>query len=269
MGMAFPYRRILSPVDFDEGSVTALDAAMAMARQNDGTVFLMHVVPLIIPPTGMPVYVDLYKGQEDTAKEKLREIARKRLEGIKYELLTRVGDPAATILKTARKLAADVIVMATHGRHGFSRFFLGSVAEIVVREAQCPVLTVRQAMPDKEQVGAWMTTNPVTAGPKETLAAIDGRMREGGFRSVPILDNGKLVGVVTDRDLRNHTGYLDHTEARLAMSEALVTVTPTTPMEEAARLLVERKVGGLPVVEDGRLVGMITTTDVLEAFTAD
>jgi nucleotide-binding universal stress UspA family protein len=264
--MAFPYRRILSPVDFDENSMAALDVAVQMARQNDGTVFLLHVVPVIIPPTGMPVYVDLYKGQEDTAKEKLRDIAQKRLQGVKYELATRIGDPASTTVKAARKLGADVIVMATHGRKGFSRFFLGSVAEIVVRDAPCPVLTVRRGEPERELVARWMTTNPVTATPKDTLASVEAKMREGGFRTVPVLDEGKLVGIVTDRDVRNHTGYLDHTEARLAMSEALITVTPTTPVTEAARLLHERKIGGLPVVDDGRLVGLITTTDILEAF---
>ncbi|MFZ0890421.1 MAG: universal stress protein [Candidatus Binataceae bacterium] len=264
--MAFPFRRILSPVDFDENSMAALDSAVQVARQNDGTIFMMHVVPIIIPPTGMPIYVDLYKGQEDTAREKLREIAQKRLAGVKYELLTRIGEPAATILKTARKLATDVIVMATHGRRGFSRVFLGSVAEMVVREAPCPVLTVRHGEPDKHMVARWMTTNPVTAAPDEKLSQVQARMREGDFRSMPVLKEGKLVGIVTDRDLRNHTGYLENTEVKMAMSEALVTVTPTTPVAEAARLLVERKVGGLPVVDDGNLVGVISTTDILRAF---
>jgi nucleotide-binding universal stress UspA family protein/predicted transcriptional regulator len=264
--MAFPFRRILSPIDFDESSMTALDNAVQLARQNDGTIFLMHVVPMIIPPTGMPIYVDLYKGQEETAREKLKDIAHRRLAGIKYELLTRIGEPAATILKGAKKLGCDVIVMATHGRRGFSRVFLGSVAEIVVREAPCPVLTVHQGEPDKHVVARWMTTSPVTATPDEKLGTVRAKMREGGFRTVPVLREGKLVGVVSDRDLRNHTGYEDHTEVKKAMTTELVTVLPTTPVAEAARLLHERKVGGLPVVEDGNLVGMITTSDVLRAF---
>ena len=72
---------------------------------------------------------------------------------------------------------------------------------------------------------------------------------------------------MTDRDIRQHTGYLDQTEAFKAMSEPLITVTPTTDIREAARLLRERKIGALPVVEDGKLVGVITTDDVLEALT--
>ena len=84
---------------------------------------------------------------------------------------------------------------------------------------------------------------------------------------MPIQGEGAPVGIVTDRDIRQHTGYLDQTEAFKAMSEPLITVTPSTDIREAARLLRERKIGALPVLEDGKLVGVITTDDVLEALT--
>ncbi len=264
--MGFPYKRILCPIDFEENSLGALTVAAQFARHNDGTVLVVHVVPMVIPPTGMPVYVDIYKSQEETAREKLREIAHKHLQGVKYELATQVGDPAGTIIKAARKLAPDVLVMATHGRRGFSRVFLGSVAEMVLREAPCPVLTVRTGPPDKHLVGRWMTGSPVTASPEEKLSTVQARMHEGGFRCMPVLSEGKLVGIITDRDLRQHVGYLDHTEVKLAMNEDVLTVTPETPIHEAARLLRERKIGALPVVEDGKLVGIISTSDMLQAF---
>lgn len=267
--MAFPYRKILCPVDFDENSMRALDTAAGLARQNDGTVLLLHVVPLFIPPTGMPVYVDVYKGQEEVAHEKLQEVARKHLVGLKYELLANMGDPAGTILKAVKNKGADVVVMATHGRRGFSRFFLGSVTELVVREAPCPVLTVRETYAQKDLVGSWMTHTPVTAAPDEKLSAVQTKMLEGGFRCVPIVKDDIPIGIVTDRDIRFHTGFLDHTEAFKAMSEALITVTPETSIREAARLLSERKIGALPVVENEKLVGVITTTDVLNAMTAE
>src|SRR5262249_33507746 len=160
---SFPYRRILCPVDFDDNSMCALETAASMAREHDGTVFVLHVVPMLIPPTGMPIYVDLYKGQEQTAKEKLQEITRRRLSAIKYDLITRLGEPAQQILGCQRKVDADVLIMATHGRRGFSRFFLGSVAEMVLREAPCPVLTVKSTPAKKNVVSTWMTHNPVTA----------------------------------------------------------------------------------------------------------
>src|SRR5271154_2883585 len=141
--MALQFSRILCPVDFDDNSMKALDTAANLARENNGTVFVLHVVPMIIAPTGMPVYVDLYKGQEETARAKLLEIAHKRLAGHKYEILIHTGEPAGTVLNVGKTTNADVIIMATHGRRGFKRFFLGSIAELVLRESTCPVMTVR------------------------------------------------------------------------------------------------------------------------------
>ncbi len=267
--MPYPFQRILCPIDFDESSMRALDMAAAIARQSDGTVFVLHVVPMIMPPTGMPVYVDMYTGQEEFARTKLDEIAHKRLVGIKYELLTRTGEPAGTILIASKNTEADLLVMATHGRRGFSRFFLGSVAEMVLREAVCPVLTVRCAPEDKHLVGTWMTRNPITARPDEMLDSIQQKMTQGNFRCVPIVKDGAPIGIVTDRDIRQRAGQLDRTEALKAVGETLITVTPSTTLKEAARLLRERKIGALPVVEDGKLTGVITTSDLLAAFTTE
>jgi nucleotide-binding universal stress UspA family protein len=82
---------------------------------------------------------------EKVSKEKLQEVAQQRLSGsVRHETLTRVGDTATSILAVAEEVGAELIVMATHGRTGLSHFFLGSVAEQVVREASCPVLTIRR-----------------------------------------------------------------------------------------------------------------------------
>ena len=267
--MAFPFRNILCPVDFDDSSIYALDTAGEIARQNDATVFVLHVVPMIVPPMGMPVYLQLYESQRQTATAKLEEIAAKRLTGLKYELLTEMGDPAPVILRTAARAGADLVVMASHGRRGFSRLFLGSVAELVLRESKCPVLTVRYSPPQKRLVSAWMTRHPVTAAPNEKLSAVHGKMLEGRFHSIPIVKDGVPVGIVTDHDIHAYSGSLDNTEASAAMSEPLITVSPSTTLREAARLLRERKIGALPVVEEGKLAGVITTADILGALIAE
>lgn len=265
--MAFPFRNIVCPVDFDDKSLAALDTACDIVRQNDGTLFVLHVTPLIVQPAAIPMYADLYR--EEDARRRLDEIAHQRLAGLNYQLLTRGGDPATAILRIEKKFAADLIVMTTHGRRGFSRFFLGSVAEYVMRESNCPVLTVRYKEPQKYMVGGWMTRNPVTAGPDEKLSSLRDKMLEGGFRCVPIVKDGVPVGIVTDRDIGVHTGYLERTEAFKAMSETLITVTASTSIREVARLLRERKIGALPVVDKGKLAGVITTTDVLNALLAE
>ncbi len=129
------------------------------------------------------------------------------------------------------------------------------------------MLTVRGKPANKKNVGAWMTHNPVVAGLEDKLSTLEAKMREGDFRAIPIVTDGVVVGIITDRDLRRLTGMLDATKVKDAMTETVITVTPDTPIHEAARLLRQRKIGGLPVVEDGKLAGMITVTDVLEALT--
>ena len=115
-------------------------------------------------------------------------------------------------------------------------------------------------------VGNRMTKEPVTVKPEDLLIHAAHKMQSGGFRRVPVVSEGKLVGIVSERDLREHRGRLEHTKINGVMSENPVTVTPATTLEEAAQILLERRIGGLPVLADGRLVGIITTSDVLKAF---
>ena len=115
-------------------------------------------------------------------------------------------------------------------------------------------------------VGKRMTPNPVTVAPGETLAAARAKMQAGHFRRLPVVKDEKLAGMLTDRDVRQHLGHEERTRVTAAMTEDPITVTPATTLEDAAQLLLERQIGGLPVVEDGKLVGIITTSDILTAF---
>ena len=81
-----------------------------------------------------------------------------------------------------------------------------------------------------------------------------------------VLDAQQLVGIVSDRDLREHRGHLEQVKLNGVMTERPVTVTPATTIEEAAQIMLERQIGGLPVVADGRLVGIITASDIMRAF---
>jgi universal stress protein A len=142
--MAFPFKRILVPVDFDQSSLKALEIAAKIAQQNGGTAFILHIVPVDMDVSGMPQYVDLIKRQENLDREKLAAIAKEHLAQVKYEILDEMGQPAEVIAEAAAKLSADLIVMVTHGRRGLARLVEGSVAEKVLRSAPCPVLAVRQ-----------------------------------------------------------------------------------------------------------------------------
>ena len=97
-------------------------------------------------------------------------------------------------------------------------------------------------------------------------------MQKQNIRHLPVVEGNKLVGIVTDRDLRLSTSRLakhpfEPEEAvKQIMSYPVKTTHPSDPIESAAQLMRELKIGCLPVVEDGRLVGMVTITDMLDAL---
>jgi acetoin utilization protein AcuB len=111
-----------------------------------------------------------------------------------------------------------------------------------------------------------MTKEPVTITADVFLSEAQEKMRKGGFRRLPVVSDGKLVGILTDRDLRAPAGYLDRTKANGVMTEKVRTVNSSTTLEEAAQILLKYQISGLPVVDEGRLVGIITTSDVMKAF---
>ena len=107
----------------------------------------MHVLPLIVALGEVPPPVALYEDQEKDAQAKLADIAKQKLGGLKHETHVYTGDVIASILGAQAKHRPDLLVMATHGRRGLARMFLGSVTEAVVRKATCPVLTIREEIP--------------------------------------------------------------------------------------------------------------------------
>jgi universal stress protein A len=100
------------------------------------------VVPMAVEAMGQPLMVEPLTGAEEDARRQLDRLARDS-HAQNYEIAVVTGDPAPSIIQAAKEHAADLIVMATHGRTGLSHFFLGSVAERVVRESSIPVMTVR------------------------------------------------------------------------------------------------------------------------------
>jgi nucleotide-binding universal stress UspA family protein len=267
--MPLEYKKVLCPIEFDDSDfLIALHTAVDAVRGTEGTLFMLTAFPEVVrEPAGTKLFAEVNKAQEDYARSRMAEVERKELAGIKHQLLVVLGDPAEAIVKAARQVEADLIVMATHGRHGLLYFFLGSVVESVLRHAPCPVLAIRPPAAGRDPiVENWMTHNPVTATPEERLSSIKEKFDTGNFHSIPVVSNGKLVGIVTERDLRLFAGKFADTQACGAMIAAPPSVTPGTPLREAATLLKEHKLDSLPVIEDTRLVGIITTSDLLGAL---
>jgi CBS domain-containing protein len=122
-----------------------------------------------------------------------------------------------------------------------------------------------------------MQTGVVTISAGDTLSTVEDIMTLGGLRHMPVVRGGVLVGVVSERDLlraslSNLTGFRDEerraflqvVEITRVMSTPPITISPDAEIEQAARLLAEKRIGCLPVIdEEGKLVGLLTETDVL------
>jgi nucleotide-binding universal stress UspA family protein len=148
-----PLRKILVPVDIAEQSRAALLCARQIAELSQGTVYPLHIVPT--EETEL-LLRDVYQAREEgrkvnlvvaekVARQKLDALARDYLSGVRYETVLHVSaDPAKTILEVEKELNANLLVMATHGLTGIFHLILGSLTERMMREAGCPVLSLRQ-----------------------------------------------------------------------------------------------------------------------------
>jgi CBS domain-containing protein len=124
-----------------------------------------------------------------------------------------------------------------------------------------------------------MTRDVVTLEQGQSLRDAMGVMQRHRIRHAPVLDGDRLVGILTDRDVKRATPsllsgidreqydrVLSQTRVGQVMTRNPYSVTPTTSLRDAVKLFVDRKFGALPVVEAGRLVGILTQTDLLRAF---
>ena len=109
-----------------------------------------------------------------------------------------------------------------------------------------------------------MTRDPAVVSPHEPLTVAHEKMTAGSFRHLPVVHEGVLVGILTDRDLYRR-GVNEQAQVKVAMTQEPVTVSLVTPVERAALLMVHHRISGLPVLKDGSLVGIITATDLLKA----
>ncbi len=143
-------RSILAPTDFSEHSHVSLRYAVGLAEKFGATLHLLHVLPDMIPPSpdvmlspAMPP--EYYTESEEASKEALARTLDPAW-GTPPQVVTntRWGEPVDGIVTYANEQAIELIVVATHGRHGLSHALLGSAAERIIREAPCPVLSIRE-----------------------------------------------------------------------------------------------------------------------------
>ncbi|GIV94520.1 MAG: CBS domain-containing protein [Chloroflexus sp.] len=131
-------------------------------------------------------------------------------------------------------------------------------------------------MPKTERVAEWMTENPVTVTPEFSLLAAYERMRARGIRRMPVVDkDGTLVGIITRSDIEQAMNHpRSEEERRMArfslagqtvaeyMTPNPITVAADASIGEAAAMMIRARVSGLPVMDNGRLIGIITESDI-------
>jgi nucleotide-binding universal stress UspA family protein len=156
------FKRIVVPVDFSASSLHALEFAADLAKPVDAelvVLFVIEPVLYVVPDDAGAqggALAQLASDQRRSANAELARIQRRYARrGLRVRAEVQNGVPPRVIVETAKRLKANLIVMATHGRSGVSRLLMGSVAERVVRTATCPVLTLHaSAAPAKPKRAA-------------------------------------------------------------------------------------------------------------------
>lgn len=277
-------KQILVPIDYSTCADDALRRAGTLARALQARLLVLHFLP-------WPIYgFAEWPTNEWIATEKRRLQAH--VEGVlapegalpAIEVEIELGFPHVDIVPFAIERKADLIVMGTHGRTGLKHVLLGSVAEKTVRLAPCPVLTVRAGMPADRALGRivdepprhptvrrgevdrLVARVPVTVTPEDSLSTARDRMMTEGIRHLAVVEDGRLVGMLSDRDVVAHLGHLEHMRVNGVMTPHPTTIVPDASTETAARMMIDKRVRALPVVDGERLVGMLSATDILEDY---
>jgi nucleotide-binding universal stress UspA family protein len=143
-----PIRKLLCPVDFSPPSEEALAAASELAAHFAAELMVLHaVIPSPVPIGGFGAKTAdverIEADREEVARRSLQALVERIVDdGVVVHPMVVVGEAADTILEVARSEGVDLIVLATHGATGWRRWFLGSIADRVLREARCRVLTI-------------------------------------------------------------------------------------------------------------------------------
>ncbi len=152
------FKAILHPTDFSEYSDAALRIASLMAAESGARLYIVHVDEALAPSAlgfgGMGYTSESLVELQKENRERLNRI-RPTKTGVDYETHFLVGVPDKEILEFAHRENIDLIVLGTHGRTGVARLLMGSIAESIVRHADCPVLTIKHSVAE--------ATDPVVA----------------------------------------------------------------------------------------------------------
>jgi len=225
-------KKILVPLDGSDFGEFALPAALAFARAYDGRAHLVHVeepAPLVPGRIEEPPAVEWADAYVEDVQRRLAEV-----DDVETVPRVLVGEVAEQLLRRAKQIDADLIVMTTHGRGRFSRFWLGSVADALLRQASCPLLVVRPDPEEPVDLSRTPTFGRVAVGldgsensERALAVASDVADRwDGALRLIQILEvppipfvpEGVVQPLAPDYDLEELTDLLDEAAEHTGVS---------------------------------------------------
>jgi nucleotide-binding universal stress UspA family protein/predicted transcriptional regulator len=223
--------KVLVPLDLSPLSEQAVTLVTETLGPADFQVHLLHVVEPLIHRNVAPH--EVISVVEPKAQRHLREVAQLLIErGYHVTTDVRPGKPSEVIAQVARELQVDVIAMTTHGRSGWHRVLLGSVAEQLIRTSPVPLLLIRPV--------ASRGSQPETEA-TEAEAAAEARAWRAMIEAAPALWQRR---------------------AREIMVQPVVVAHEDTPLADIVQVMLEKRISSVPVVDDqGKLVGIITESD--------
>jgi CBS domain-containing protein len=282
------FKHILIAFDGTPGSDQALKQAIALARLTGASLTALSVEEKLPAYAASVGEVEEAKREMDAyfAKVQAAAVEQAQSAGVTLETVVRAGHAAQTIVRFADEGGFDLIVVGADGRRG-----LGGTADKIVESAPCSVLIAR-VNPLSMRVSDVMITEVVTISPTTPLAEVVELLIQQGVKAAPVVEAGRIVGIVSGGDLLQRAGM----ELRLSLQRALpaealreqlqqlaaqgltaadimtapaITVRETAKVGEAARLMADKHLKRLPVVDaQGRLVGLVSRLDVLETVAA-
>jgi len=280
------FKRILIAYSGSIASEHALKLAFELARLSGASLTALSVEEKLPAYAASVGEVEEAKLQMDAYFSRLQEEAqvRARSAGVTLDTIVLAGQAAQTIVRYADEEGFDLIVVGADGGRG-----LGGTADRVAELAHCPVLIARSSLL-AIQVRDVMSKDVAAVPPGAPLAELVELLVERQLKAVPVVEAGKLVGIVTGGDLLQRAGMglrlslqrslPPEMVAELAqslasggktaadvMSAPVVSIREKARVAEAVRLMTDKRLKRLPVVDErGALVGMVSRFDVLAAF---
>jgi CBS domain-containing protein/nucleotide-binding universal stress UspA family protein len=283
------YKHILVALDGRPESEQALKQAIDLAHAGGASLTAISVIE------GLPAYaasvgeVQEVKEESERFFTKLQHSAVQSAEarGVVLKTVIRAGHAAQSIARYAEETGADLIVVGSDRQRG-----LGSTADRITETATCSVLVARVSLPSVRVKDA-MTREVMSIGPSTSLSQVVELLDEKGIKSIPVMEQGKIVGIITGGDLLARTNMglrlslheslpaavLSDQIRRLAeegktakdvMTSPVVTISEDEHITRAAALMNEKNIKRVPVLnKQGELVGIISRLDILELVASE